>query len=100
MLGAWSSCLSQDSSNRARPDPADPEKKHLQYLDKMSQLRVHLGIPKRTCSPNLQNGGRTNIHAIYYMSADSDHILFDQSGTGVELPSTRNQPYSARSPEN
>ena len=62
MLGAWSSCLSQDSSNRARPDPADPEKKHLQYLDKMSQLRVHLGIPKRTCSPNLQNGdGRTRM---------------------------------------
>src|SRR5450432_875436 len=62
MLGAWSSCLSWDSSNRARPDPADPEKKHLQYLDKMSQLRVHLGIPKRTCSPNLQNGdGRTQM---------------------------------------
>ena len=62
MLGAWSSCLSWDSSNRARPEPADPEKKHLQYLDKMSQLRVHLGIPKRTCSPNLQNGdGRTQM---------------------------------------
>jgi hypothetical protein len=42
---AWLSYSSRDSSNRARPDTADPEKEHLQYLDKVDQLHVHLGIP-------------------------------------------------------
>src|SRR6266567_509492 len=28
MPAAWSSCSSRDSSNRARPDTADPEKEH------------------------------------------------------------------------
>ena len=45
MPAAWSSYSSRDSSNRARPDTADPEKEHLQYLEKVGQLRVPLGIP-------------------------------------------------------
>ena len=47
MPAAWSSCSSRDSSNRARPDTADPEKEHLQYLDKVGQLRHSAGDVER-----------------------------------------------------
>ncbi len=51
MLAAWSSYSLRGSSNHARPDTADSENEHLQYLGKVGQLRVHLGIPWLLLAP-------------------------------------------------
>jgi len=57
----WSSYSSRDFSNRARPDTTDPEKEHLQDLEKVGQLHVHLGIPWLLLA--LGDAGSTEVEA-------------------------------------